>query len=159
MTRCVCHTCLHSHKLGRFLCSLDPRNPPDTSSHSAFLMSPQDTCIGRSLCHMGRRCSYMDVCSLFQTFLLDSPDHSSLHDDQESIFVGTLRSHDHMTRLVYRRTSSHSRLRKYLGCILPCRCCPGNQIYRHRCHGDGDTSECSAGHTDTPQSSRGRRST
>ncbi len=46
------------------------------------------------------------------------PDRSSLHDVQESIFVGTLHSHDHMTLPVDRRTSSHSRLHKYLGCIL-----------------------------------------
>lgn len=159
MTHCVCHNRLHSHKLGRFLCSLDPRIPPDTSSHSAFLMSLLDTCIVLSLCHTGRRCSYKDAHSLFQTFPLDSPDHSFLHADQEGIFVGTLQSHDHMTLLVDRHTSFHSRLHTYLGCILPCRCCRGNQIYRHRCHGVGDTPKCSAGHTDIPQSSRRRRST
>ena len=42
---------------------------------------------------------------------------------------------------------------------LPCMCRPCNQIYRHRCHGDGDTPECSAGHTDTPQSSLRQMST
>lgn len=46
------------------------------------------------------------------------PDHSCLHDDREGIFVGTLQSHDHTILLVDRRTSSHSRLRRYLGCIL-----------------------------------------
>lgn len=46
------------------------------------------------------------------------PDRSSLHDDQEGIFVGTLQSHDHKTLLVDRHTSSHSRLRKYPGHIL-----------------------------------------
>lgn len=46
------------------------------------------------------------------------PDHSSLRDDQEGIYVCTLQTRDHMTLLVDRRTSSHSRLHKYPGCIL-----------------------------------------
>lgn len=159
MTRCVYHKRHHSHKQGRFQYSRDPRNPQDTSSHSAFLMSPEDTCIVPSLCHMGRRCSYKDGRSLFQTFPLDSPDHSSPRDDQEGTFVGTPQSHDYRKLLTGRSTSSYSRLHKYLGCILPCRCCLGNQIYRHMCHDDGDTPEYSAGRTDTPQSSQVRKST
>lgn len=159
MTRCVCHTRRHSHKQGRYLCSRIPTVPRDTSSHSAFLTCPLDTCTVPSRCHMRRRCSYKDGRSRLQSFPLDSPDHSSLHDDQEDISVGTLQSHDHMTHRVDRSTFSHKWLRKYLGCILPCRCCPGNPVYRHRCHGGGDTPECSAGHTDTPQSSRGQRPT
>lgn len=46
------------------------------------------------------------------------PDHSSLRDDQEGIYVCTLQTRDHMTLLVDRRTSSHSRLHKFPGCIL-----------------------------------------
>lgn len=123
------------------------------SSHSAFPTSPLGTCIVPSLGHTGHWCSCKDVCSLGQTFPLDSltrgtwekfvsaqkdknwwqrslkgwgnlssratyPDHSSLHDDREGIFAGTLRSHDHRTLLVDRRTSSHSRLHKYLGYTL-----------------------------------------
>lgn len=49
------------------------------------------------------------------------PDHSSLHDDQEGIFSGTLQSHDHMTLLADRHTCSHSRRRKYPGRILETR--------------------------------------
>lgn len=49
------------------------------------------------------------------------PDHSSLHDDQEGIFSGTLQSHDHTTLLADRCTSSHSRRHKYPGCILETR--------------------------------------
>lgn len=159
MTHCVYHRRPRSHKQGRFQCSWDPRNPPDTSSHSAFLMSPADTCIVLSLCHMGRRCNYKDGRSLFQTFLRDSLDHNSPRDDQEGTFVGTPQSHDDTTLLAGRCTSSHSRLHKYLGYIRLCRCCPGNRVYRHRYHDDGDTPECSAGGTDTPQSSQVRKST
>lgn len=45
-------------------------------------------------------------------------DRSSLHEDPEGIFVGTVLSRDHMTLLVDKHTRSRSLLRKYLGHIL-----------------------------------------
>lgn len=46
------------------------------------------------------------------------PGRSSLRDDPRGIFFGTLQSRDHKTLLADRRTSSHSQLRMYPGCIL-----------------------------------------
>lgn len=111
-------------------------------------MSQPDTCIVPSGGHTERRCSYKYGRSLVRTFPLDSldgsdgrehlnmgggklngqesvllcrdtyPGHSSLRDVPRGIFAGTLQSRDHKTLLVDRRTSSHSQLHMYPGCIL-----------------------------------------
>lgn len=159
MTHCVCHRCLHFHKVGSFPNSQGPRSPWDTNSHSAFPTFLLDIYIGQWLCHKELPCSYRTGHNPYQTTPLDNLDYSSLHGDLEGTFFGTPRLHGHMTPQERRHTFSHSLSHTSLEHILLCTCYHGNQVYRHRCPFDDDTPGCSVGHSDTPQSSPAQKST